>query len=55
MEQYKIVYDKNFIKPYAVFQRNKFGQFWQQVSPWYFYKKNAENWVKRHNIKLKKL
>ena len=52
LKQYTIIYDENFVKPYAVFVKSIFGNFWQQVSPWYFHKKNAENWAKRYNIKL---
>lgn len=35
--------DEHNVSPYAVMQWNERGNFWQQVSPWYYRKGNAVN------------
>lgn len=41
--QYRVVCDseRNFTRPYTVMQLTP-GGFWQQVSPWYVYRRGAE-------------
>ena len=40
---YKIVKDGSMVNPYAVFV--KCTGFWQQISPWYFRRGNAERYL----------
>ena len=36
MQKYKLIESKSNLCPFAIFANA--GQFWQQVSKWYFYK-----------------
>lgn len=56
MERYRICWDWCSLKPYfiAVYYPHPGTSLghWQQVSPYYVYRKNAVNWAKRNNKQL---